>query len=157
MSRPPLHVWIPSNRTYESRRNRGKPAPMDGLNEMRGSDRAGKYVGANRERRNLEHCAWHVKVAMVKAGYAPMTVQDRCKCHVYMTIVEPHDRRDVPNVMGGVPKYALDALTARNKGGVGAIWDDNTHWMPKFVPTIRIDPERPGIEFTIIPLEVDDQ
>ena len=54
---------------------------------------------------------------------------------------------------GGVLKYALDALTARNKSGAGAIWDDNTRWMPKLVPSIRIDPDKPGIEITVIPLE----
>lgn len=82
-----------------------------------------------------------------------MTETDRRKALVYMTIVEPHDRRDVPNVIGGATKYALDALTATNDHGVGAIWDDNTRWLKKFVPSIRIDPDNPGIEITVIPLE----
>jgi hypothetical protein len=52
-----------------------------------------------------------------------------------------------------VSKYALDALTATNEYRAGAIWDDNTMWMPQFIPSIRIDPDNPGIQITVIPLE----
>lgn len=151
--RPALHVWIPSNNRYKSTRNRGRPAPVDGLNEIIKSNRTNKYAGAERERENVLHCAWFVKQAMAMQGYRRMTETDRRKALVYMTIVEPHDRRDVPNVIGGATKYALDALTATNDHGVGAIWDDNTRWLKKFVPSIRIDPDNPGIEITVIPLE----
>ena len=153
MSRPPLRIWIPSNNTYQSERNWGKPAPVDGLNEIIKSNRTNKYAGAVRERENVLHCAWHVRQAMVKQHYRCMTAEDRCRAMVYMQIVEPHDRRDVPNVIGGVSKYALDALTATNEYGAGAIWDDNTKWMPQFIPSIRIDPDNPGIQITVIPLE----
>lgn len=157
MRRPALHVWIPTNNTYKSERNWGKPAPVDGLNEIISSNRTNKYVGADRERENVLHCAWFVKRAMAKQRYRRMTRTDRCRALVYMTIVEPHDRRDVPNVIGGATKYALDALTATNDNGVGAIWDDNTKWLKKFVPSIRIDPTSPGIEITVIPLEETDE
>lgn len=153
MSRHALHVWIPTNNRYKSSRNRGRPAPVDGLNEIISSNRTHKYVGASRERQNVVHCAWHIRQAMAKQGYRRMTHEDRCRAMVYMTIVEPHDRRDVPNVVGGATKYALDALTATNDHGAGAIWDDNTKWLKKFVPSIRIDADRPGIEITVIPLE----
>ena len=152
--RPPLHVFIPTNRAYESRRNYGKPRGMDGLNELIAQNRANRYFAAKRERENVTWCARFVRQAMRVAGYAPMTVSDRCRCYVYVTIVEPHDLRDVPNVIGGVLKYTLDALTARNAHGTGAIWDDNTKWMPKLVPSIRIDQTNPGLEITVIPLEV---
>ena len=151
--RPTLHVYIPTNRAYTSARNWGRPAPMDGLNELISQNRTSKYVAASAERENLLHCARFVRAAMREAGYAPMTEANRQRCHVYVTIIEPHDQRDVPNVFGGVLKYALDALTARNKHGVGAIWDDNTKWMPKLVPSIRIDPRNVGVEITVIPLE----
>ena len=151
--RPPLHITIPTNRAYTSERNWGKPAPMDGLNEIIRQNRTNKYVAAEAERDNLLHCARFIRAAMHKAGYAPMTKADRQRCQVYVTVIEPHDQRDVPNVFGGVLKYALDALTARNENGVGAIWDDNTKWMPRMVPSIRIDPKNVGIEITIIPLE----
>ncbi len=152
--RPPLRVSIPTNRAYESARNWGKPKGMDALNEIIDSNRANRHKGARLEKENLLHCARFIRSAMAQAGYAPMTEEDRCKCHVYVTVIEPHDRRDVPNVYGGVLKYALDALTARNPDGCGAIWDDNTRWMPKLVPRIRIDHDHPGIEMVVIPLEV---
>jgi hypothetical protein len=90
---------------------------------------------------------------MTKQRYWRMTVTDRCRAIVRMTVVEPHDRRDVPNVIGGAAKYVLDALTATNGNGAGAIWDDDSRWLAQFVPSIRIDPENPGIEVTVIPLE----
>ena len=153
MSRPVLHVWIPTNNTYRSKRNFGKPAPVDGLNEIIKSNRTNRFAGADRERENVTHCAWHVRAAMTKQRYWRMTVTDRCRAIVRMTVVEPHDRRDVPNVIGGAAKYVLDALTATNGNGAGAIWDDDSRWLAQFVPSIRIDPENPGIEVTVIPLE----
>lgn len=153
--RPPLRVWIPTNRKYTSNRNRGRPKGMDGLNEIISQNRANKNFGARIEQENLLHCAWHIRKAMRKAGYARMDEADRCRCNVYVNIIEPNDQRDVANVFGGVLKYALDALTARNKNGAGAIWDDNTQWMPRLVPSIRVDPDNPGIEITVIPLDLE--
>ena len=152
--RKPITVFVPTNRAYSSKRNWGKPAPMDGLNEIIAQNRANKDYGAAMERDNVQHCARFVRAAMRVAGYAPMTAKDRCKCHVRVKVYEPHDQRDVPNVYGGVLKYAIDALTARNKNGVGAIWDDNSKWMSLSVLPIAIDPINPGIEITVIPLEV---
>lgn len=153
MSRKALHIWIPTNREYKSVKNRGKPAPMDGLNEIISSNRTGAQVGARRERENVEWCAWFIKRAMLDQHYEPMTEQDRAPVFVYLTVIEPNARRDVSNIIGGVSKYTLDALTARNKRGVGAIWDDSAQWVKKFVPNIRIDPAKPGIEITVVPLE----
>lgn len=147
--RRPLHIWIPSNRRYKG----GKPAPMDGMNELIGQSRSHRHAGGRIERENVEHCAGYVRLAMIQQRYRRMTYTDRCRAMVFMTIVEPHNRRDVANVIGGVSKYALDALTARNEHGAGAIWDDNTAWLKKFTPSIRIDPDNPGIEITVIPIE----
>ena len=151
--RPPLHVTVPTNRAYTSKRNYGKPKGMDGLNELVAQNRSNRQFGARKERENVMWCARFVRQEMQRAGYSPMSEHDRARCHVYVTIVEPTDGRDVPNVYGGVLKYALDALTARNRNGTGAIWDDSTKWMPKLVPSIRIDPEHVGLEITVIPLE----
>ena len=151
--RPPLHVTVPTNRAYRSERNWGKPAPMDGLNEIIDQNRTNRYHAADVERDNIQWVARFVRMAMQKAHYPPMTKHDRQRCMVYVCVVEPHDQRDVANVYGGVLKYALDALTHRNKHGTGCIWDDNTRWMPKLVPSIRIDPANVGLEITIVPLE----
>lgn len=151
--RPTLHVYIPTNRAYTSARNWGKPKGMDGLNELIAQNRTDKHHGARKERENVMWCARFARQAMRVAGYAPMTESDRQRCEVHVTVIEPHDQRDVPNVFGGVLKYALDSLTARNKNGTGAIWDDNTRWMPRLVPSIRIDPHCVGLEITVIPLE----
>ena len=150
--RPTLHVTIPTNRAYDSKRNWGRPKGMDGLNELIEQNRTNRYYGASKERENVMWCARFIRQAMRVAGYAPMTSADRCRCHVLITVVEAHGERDVPNVYGGVFKYACDALTARNKYGAGAIWDDNSNWMV-LTPKIRIDPSNPGIEITVIPLE----
>ena len=151
--RPPLHVTIPTNRAYTSQRNWGKPKGMDGLNEIISQNRTNRDYAAAKERENVLWCARFIRQAMRAAGYAPMTEADRQRCNVYVTVIEPHNQRDVPNVYGGVLKYALDALTARNRNGCGAIWDDNTQWMPSMVPQIRVDPKNVGIQITVIPLE----
>ena len=129
---------------------------MDGLNEIIDSNRTNRYCGSRKERENVEWVAFFVRRAMREQGYAPMTKADRRKCHVCITVVEPHDRRDVPNVYGGVFKYACDALTARNRHGAAAIWDDNSKWMA-LTPKIRIDPDNPGLEITVIALEDKDE
>ena len=144
-----LHVFVPTNRAYTSERNWGRPAPMDGLNEIVDSNRANRYEGAKVERENVTHVASFVRSAMRKAGWRRMTMETRRRCVVRMEIVEPHDRRDVPNVIGGVSKYALDALTATNPNGCGAIWDDKVKWV-EFHPTVVIEPGSPGIYITII-------
>lgn len=151
--RKQLRVWIPSNRAYTEGRNAGKPAPMDGLNELIASSRTDKYVGARKERENVEHCALFVRLAMRRCRYRPMTEGDRQRCDVEVVIHETSRRRDVPNVVGGVLKYVLDALTARHKGGAAAIWDDSVRWIRYVTPHIVIDPDSPGVEVTVIPIE----
>lgn len=153
MSRTSLHVFVPTNRAYESARNWGKPAPLDGLNEIIAQNRANRFAAAKRERENVKHVADLVRAEMRRIGYAPMTKEDRQRAIVYVRIFEPHDGRDVSNVLGGVLKYTLDALTARNKHGCGAIWDDNTKWLAKLVPQIIVDPEGVGVAISIVPLE----
>lgn len=143
-----LHVFVPTNRAYESERNWGRPRGMDGLNEIVDSNRANRNKGARLERENVLHVARFVRAEMHRLGWKRMTSQTRRKCVVSMTIVEAHDRRDVPNVIGGVSKYALDALTATNPNGCGAIWDDKSRWL-EFHPDIRIDPDNPGIDISI--------
>lgn len=150
--RPPLHITIPTNRAFTSKRNWGKPKGMDGLNELVAQNRANRYYGARKERENVLWCARFIRQEMRRVGYAPMSEKDRCKCYVRIQIFEPNADRDVPNVYGGVLKYLCDALTARNKSGVGAIWDDNSKWMQLSV-SIRIDPQRTGAAVTVIPLE----
>ena len=150
--RPPLHVTIPTNRAYDSKRNWGKPKGMDGLNELVAQNRANRYLGARKERENLLWCARFIRQEMQRVGYKPMTESDRCRCFVRVTIFEPTADRDVPNVMGGVLKYLCDALTARNKSGVGAIYDDSSKWMQLSVQVV-VDPTQVGIRVTVIPLE----
>ena len=148
--RSTLTIFIPSNRTAAN----GKPAPMDGLNEIIADNRTSLFVGSRVEKENVEWCAWHIRAAMNKAKYRPMTLDDRQVCDVHICVHEVSRRRDVSNVYGGVFKYALDALTGRHKYGAGAIWDDNSKWLRYISPSIVIDPANPGIEITVIPLEV---
>lgn len=150
--RPPLHVTIPTNRAYDSKRNWGKPKGMDGLNELVAQNRANRYLGARKERENVLWVARFVRQEMQRTGYKPMSDSDRCKCFVRIVISEPTDGRDIPNVIGGVLKYACDALTLRNKSGVGAIYDDSSKWMQLSVSVV-VDPANVGIRITVIPLE----
>lgn len=150
--RPALRCFIPTNRAYTSERNWGKPRGMDGLNELVAQNRASRYFGADKERENVMWCARFVRQAMQREGYAPMREGDRQRCAVQVVVYEPNDQRDVPNVLGGVLKYALDALTARNKNGTGAIWDDNVKWMPQLETSIVVNPDLVGIQITVTPL-----
>lgn len=150
--RPSLHVKIPTNRAYDSKRNWGKPKGMDGLNELVAQNRANRYYGARKERENLLWCARFIRQEMQRVGYKPMSESDRCKCYVRILIYEPSADRDVPNVLGGVLKYACDALTTRNQSGVGAIYDDSSKWMQLSTQVI-VDPTQVGLNITVIPLE----
>ena len=148
-----LHVWIPSNRSYDS----GEPAGMDGLNEIIDANRRNKYVGARLEQEDVLWCAWYIRMAMVKAGWKPLDSATACECAVHMKIVEPNCRRDVPNVYAGTAKYTLDACTARHQSGSGAIYDDSVRWLKAFSQEIEVDPERPGIDLTITRLDSNDK
>ena len=148
MSAESLRVWIPTNRFYDN----GKPAGMDALNEIIDANRRSKNMGARLEREDVEWCAWHIRKAMLEAGWASLTEKTACECIVYMRIVEPSRRRDVPNVYGGCAKYVLDACTARHELGTGAIYDDSVRWLSTFNQKIAVDPRKPGIDLTIIRL-----
>ena len=150
--RKTLSFFVPSNRTVEHGSRVGKPAPMDGMNEIVNQSRTNRFYAARREKENVLHVAWFARAAMKKARYAPMTVDDHQVCDVHICVHEVNRRRDVTNVYGGVLKYALDALTARNKSGVAAIWDDNSTWLRYLTPSIVVDPDNPGIEITVIPI-----
>ena len=144
-----LHVWIPSNRTYDD----GRPKAMDGLNEIIADNRAHKAKGARIERENVEWCTWYILKAMREQHWAPMTTKDRAsRVRIFITFVEVHDRRDVPNIIGGGLKYTLDALSRPRggKGGAAAIYDDSRKWIIRITPAIDINPVSPGIEITVV-------
>ena len=144
-----LHVWIPSNRTYKD----GRPKAMDGLNEIIHDNRAHRNKGASMERENVEWCAWYILQAMRQQQWAPMQTTDRAApVRVFITFVEVDERRDVSNVIGGGLKYALDALSRPRGGKVGAsaIYDDSSKWLTRLVPSIRVDPLKPGIDITVV-------
>ena len=149
-----LKVWIPTNRTYDD----GRPKAMDGLNEIIDADRTNKYLGARREKENLQHCYWYIKQAMTKQRWRPMQrKEDATPVKVFLTFVESNNRRDVPNIYGGCGKYVLDALSRTRydrhgnitKLGAAAIYDDNSRWMTQCIPRVKVDPENPGIEVTV--------
>lgn len=148
--RTPLHIWIPTNRTYDD----GSPKGMDGWNEILAANRKGKRVGARNERENVCWCAWYIKQAMLEWDWEPMRDKEKAtRCHLVITFFEPNARRDVPNIYGQT-KYAIDALTARHKYGAGAIYDDSQRWLhPKIDMRVVVHAEHVGISITVIPLE----
>ena len=144
-----LHVWIPSNRTYDD----GRPKAMDGLNEIISDNRTHRNKGARIEQENVSWCAWYILQAMRQQHWAPMKTKDMaCPVRIFITFVEVHDRRDVPNVIGGGLKYVLDALSRPRgtKGGAAAIYDDSRKWVKRIVPSIDVNPLNPGIELTVV-------
>ena len=143
-----LRVWIPTNRRYRD----GRPKAMDGLNEIIADNRAHRNKGARIERENVEWCSWYVIKAMRMWRWKPMRDKESAApVKVFVTFVEANDKRDVSNIVGGGLKYLLDALSRPrgSKGGASAIYDDSSRWLKQITPTIRIDPEAPGIYVTI--------
>ena len=140
-----LRVWIPTNRKYKS----GKPAGMDGFNEIIKQNRSGIKVASRCERENITHCAWYIRKAMTMAEWQALTKDTACVCSVYMNHIEPNRQRDVPNVYAA-SKYVLDALTARHRLGCGAIYDDSVRWLDHFTQKVSVNAQEPGIELVII-------
>lgn len=146
-----LRVWVPTNRHLGGKRS--KPTHMDGWNEILTEYKKGPNVGAERERENLEHVAWHVRRAMVAQRWPPMrTHLEAVPVEVALTFVERDRRRDHGNIHGGA-KYALDALTIRNKGGAGAIYDDSQKWLRHIGYGVSVDREHPGLAIVVRELE----
>ena len=141
---PRLRFFVPTNR----RDRRGNEAPLDGLNELVGSNRSGWRYGSARKRENGQNAEAACLAAMVEQGWSTPDV----RCVVTMTFVEPHRRRDPDNVYGGA-KFILDGITERRGSrqyGAGAIHDDSQRWMRLVLdPDIRVDRERVGCWVTI--------
>lgn len=131
-----LEFFIPTNKTTKS----GRPAPLDGTNELVAAERA-KY-GPALKRKNGMHAEASCIYAMRASGWECPTG----KCTVTLTFVEPHDRRDPDNVYGGA-KFILDGITKKKGGrtyGAGAIEDDSGKWIDLRFGPILVDRERPG-------------
>ncbi len=122
---------------------------MDGWNEIISAYKSHRNKGADRERENVTHVAFHVRRAMAISGWKAMLDKGSAlPCHVHLCFVERDKRRDIGNIHGGA-KYALDALTHRHPLGAGAIYDDSQRWMPQTTYSVEVDPERPGIAITV--------
>jgi len=131
-----LEFFIPTNRTDK----RGNPAPLDGLNELVAAERA--HYGPSLKRRNGRHAEASCIYAMRANGWTC----PKSKCLVTLTFVEPHDKRDPDNVLGGA-KFILDGIIkpkGRKEYGAGAIEDDSQKWIVLKFGEILIDSENPG-------------
>jgi hypothetical protein len=85
---------------------------------------------------------------MEAAGWEPyLEPESSSPCRVSLTLVEANSRRDVPNVVGGALKYALDAVTRprRGKGGAAAIYDDSPRWLSDVSVRVEVDADGPGM------------
>ena len=133
-----LEFFVPSNRTTET----GRPAPLDGLNELVGSERNGFGAGNSKKRKNGLNAQAACRVAMRESGWA--CPNKRCK--VTLTFVETSRRRDPDNIFGGA-KFILDGITkprANKTFGAGAIEDDSQRWIDLDFGPILVDRDRPG-------------
>jgi hypothetical protein len=136
-----LEFFIPSNRTNKD----GTPAPLDGINELVAAERA-KY-GPSLKRKNGRHAEAVCLEAMRSQGWTC----PRCKCVVELTFVEPHEKRDPDNILGGA-KFILDGITkprGRKQFGAGAIEDDSQRWIVLKYGDIEIDEGAPGCKVRI--------
>lgn len=131
-----IRFFVPSNRTTRTGQLRG----LDGLNEIISANRTNKYMGAVQERENLRNVMQFAKAAMLEKDFEPI----KGKAKVKIEIVEPHNRRDVSNVIAA-SKFLLDGITRPrgNKPGVGLIVDDSPKWCELEI-TVNVEPEKAG-------------
>lgn len=133
-----LEFFIPTNRTTKS----GRPAPLDGLNELVASERKGFGAGNSLKRKNGLNAQQFCEVAMIEQGWKCPD----CRCHVTLTFIEPSERRDPDNVYGGT-KFILDGITkpiGRKTYGAGAIEDDSQKWIDLSFGPILVDKDHVG-------------
>lgn len=133
-----MKFFIPSNRVTSG----GKPAPLDGLNELVRSERVGYQYGNRLKRENGENAMCFCLAAMRKSGWR----RPKGRCLVTLTFVEPSRRRDPDNIFGGA-KFILDGITrprGRRKFGAGAIEDDSQRCMELRFGPILVDKKSPG-------------
>lgn len=142
----PLEFFVPSNRLDP----RGNRTHVDGWNEYIKAVNTSRYVGAARERENVQLVAAYAALAMRQADWTPPETHSL----VYVTFIERDRRRDIPNVYGGL-KWVLDGLS-RPRGskldGAGAIVDDSQKWLT-VVPMVAIDSQNPGVHIKIVPVD----
>jgi hypothetical protein len=144
---PSLEFFIPSNRLSK----KGRPAPLDGLNELVAAERSGYRVGNALKRKNGMNAEASCLYAMRVSGWET----PNAKCRVTLTFVEPHDRRDPDNIFGGA-KFILDGIISRSERksfGAGAVVDDSQRWIELRFGDIEIDREHPGCRVLIETLE----
>lgn len=143
-----LEFFVPSNRTDK----RGRPAHMDGINDVVGAARANTYLSAKKKRDDTEWVAMYARNAMRRCGWeTPAGL-------VTVTTIwhETSLARDLDNIYGGV-KYVLDALCTparwsekkgaytRNPFGCGAIVDDSRKYVGELVFGVKVDKDNPGV------------
>lgn len=146
-----LRVWIPSNRVNAQMRL----THMDGWNEIKSAIESQRNVGSRLIREDVQHCAQHIRLAMLRARWKPMDKWSAVPCKVTLRFVERDRRRDLGNIHGG-GKYALDALTRRHRYGAGAIYDDSQRWLKEVVYDVAYvgkDYPEPGLEIIVETLE----
>lgn len=144
---PRLRFFVRSNKRTKS----GRPAPLDGLNELVASERGGWKTGNRVKRKNGLNAEASCMVAMAESGWECPT----CRCVVTITFVETSRRRDPDNVYGGA-KFILDGITkprGRRSYGAGAIEDDSQKWIELRFGPIMVDREDPGCWVEIETLE----
>ncbi len=149
--RPELCAWVPSNNTDKS----GRPAPLDGTNELVRQARGNALAAARRKRINEQHVARHVAQAMEDQGW----VAPEGRSDVTLTFVEVSSRRDPDNIFGAA-KYILDGLctpvhTGRmgrrgkeriiHQDGCSAIIDDSQAYVDLHMGIAEPDRQRPGV------------
>lgn len=138
-----LEFFVPSFKKDK----RGRPAPLDGLNDLVRSERTSRGYGNSLKRRNGRHAERACLEQMRRQGWK---TPDR-KCRVTLTFVEIDHRRDPDNIMGGA-KFILDGLIKRRgmrSYGAGAIVDDSQKWIELEFGKFEYDRERPGCKVRI--------
>lgn len=146
-----LRIWIPSNRVNPQMRL----THMDGWNEIKKAFENRREIGSKLICDDVQHCAQHIRLAMLRAHWLPMDKYSARPCKVTLRFVERDHRRDLGNIHGG-SKYALDALTVRHRYGAGAIYDDSQKWLKEVIYDVAYVGEgydEPGLEIIVTTLE----
>jgi len=110
------------------------------MNDIVGSNRTNKFIGAKLKKEWTDKIAWEVKAQKVKAFKNPVYIEFRW--------FEPNKRRDPDNFIGGGRKLILDGLVM-----AGVLKNDGWKNVAGFIDLWFVDKENPRIELIITMIE----
>jgi len=113
---------------------------LPGMNEIVGSNRTNKFIGAKLKKEWTSKIAWEIKAQKVKTFKNPVYIEFRW--------FEPNKRRDPDNFTSGGRKLILDGLQT-----AGVLKNDGWRNIAGFSDEWAVDKENPRVELIIRMIE----